>query len=197
MSFFSDNLKVLLWKNKGELTNKTYSEYIDYVAKQCHMTTEHFRDILLDDAEPTGAEEKALRDYFSDYGYDLAAIRYDFIFGTLVREGKNDLITKNLLFLLSSFEWGENAEFINAIGVNQSTVSRWKQGITKPDKESQLRICRYFGYPDARILREGFLFLGLEPISSKQRKQACKRMIDEMNKEEFERIYPALRKLLN
>ena len=197
MSHLAENLKVLLWKNKGELSNKAYADYIDYVAVQCHMSPEHFRRILLDECQPSSQEEGNLRAYFADYGYDLTVMRYEFLFDELMKSSQVELIDKNLRYLLSSLEWGENTAFIEEIGVNPSTVTRWKQGTTKPDKESQLRICQFFGYPDTQILKTGLLFLGLVPVSSQQRKQLCKKMIDEMDKEAFEQIYPALRKLLS
>ena len=197
MSFLSENLKVLLWKNKGELSNKTYSEYIDHVALQCRIAPDRFRAILRDEAQATSAEAGLLTKFFRDYGYDLSAIQYMPLFDDLIAKSAEELLSKNLQYLLKSLNRGQNADFIENIGVNPSTVSRWKNGTTKPDPDSQARICSYFGYPNARILRYSFLFLGLEPISSEQRKQQCKELIECMDKESFERIYPALLKLLN
>ena len=53
MSYLSDNLKVLLWKSKGDFSQKSYSEYIDIVASQCNMSPNHFRAILRDKAKAT------------------------------------------------------------------------------------------------------------------------------------------------
>lgn len=197
MSFLSENLKILVWKNKGELSNKTYSEYIDHIAVQCHITSDRLRAILRGDADATSAEAGRLASFFQDYGYDLSAIQYMNLFEDLVLKSGEELLSKNLQYLLKSLNRGENAGFIEALGVNPSTVSRWKNGATKPDLDSQNRICAYFGYPNARILKYSLLFLGLEPVSSEQRKQQCKQLIECMDKEPFERIYPALLKLLN
>lgn len=196
MSYLTENIKVLLWKNKGELSNKTYCEYINHVAQQCHMDPDYFRAILRDAVQPTGREVNLLRKYFEDYGYDLSAIQYRFLFEELLAKSGDDLLAKNIQYLLKSLTRGKNAKFIETIGVNPSTVSRWKQGTTKPDRDSQNRICQYFGYPDARILRSSFLFLGLEPVSTEQRKQQCKELINSMDRETFDRMYPALLKLL-
>ena len=197
MSYLADNLKVLLWKNKGELSNRSYAEYIDHVAKQCRMDGEHFRAILRGDVQADDLEERKLRLFFEDFGYDLSAIRYMPLFEDLIEKSGDELLDRNLRFLLQSLERGENGEFIQAIGVNPSTVSRWKQGITKPDRESQRRICGFFGYSDERVLRRRFLFLGLEPVSTQQRKRRCQKLMENMDRDEFEKIYPALIKLLN
>lgn len=196
MSYLSENLKVLIWKNKGELPYKTYREYMEHVADQCQMEPEHLRAVLRGDEDAASAEASRLSEFFQDYGYDLSAIQYMPLFDGLVAKSGEELLGKNLQFLLRSLNRGKTAEFVAAIGVNPSTVSRWKRGSTKPDPDSQMRICKYFGYPDARVLKSGFLFLGLEPASSEQRKRRCREMIESMDQESFERIYPALVKLL-
>lgn len=197
MSFLSDNLKFLIWKNKGDLSQKTYGEYIEHIAIQCKMEPERLRQILRDEASASGSEVAALSVFFEDYGYDLAAIQYMPLFDELVKKAGNALLAKNIQYLLQSLTRGKNAEFIESIGVNPSTVSRWKQGTSKPDPHSQSRICAYFGYTDPQILKSSFLFLGLEPVSTEQRKQKCRDLIESMEKESFEEIYPALVKLLN
>ena len=46
-------------------------------------------------------------------------------------------------------------------------------------------------------LRTQFLFLELEPVSTQQKKQYCKKMIDEIDKDAFEAIFVALEKMLS
>lgn len=197
MSYLAENIKVLLWKNKGELSNKTYEEYIGHVACQCSMKPDRLCAILRDESEATSLEAARLTDFFQDYGYDLSAIQYMRLFDELIDRSEEILLAKNLQYLLQSLSRGKNAAFVEAIGVNPSTLSRWKNGSTRPDPDSQRKICAYFGYSDIRVLKRSFLFLGLEPISSEQRKQQCKDLIDHMDKDLFEKLYPALVKLLN
>ena len=196
MGYLSMNLKVLLWKCKGELANRTYPQYIDHVAQQCKMTPEHFRSCLLDQTIMEPDEVSQIKSFFDDCGYDLSAIDYDFIFRDLIDASTKELIGLNLQYLLSSLEWGDNNTFVEAVGINPSTLSRWKQGVTRPDKESQRQICKYFGYPDAEVLKTGFLFLGLEPVSDQQRRQVCKDYIDRLSREDFDKLYPALLRML-
>lgn len=196
MGFLSKNLKVLIWKGKSELLNRSYEQYIDHVARQCSIPLEHFRSCLLDQSTLDYKEIGNLKRFFEDCGYDLSAMEHEFIFDELIKSSTKELISLNIQYLLNALTWGDNSEFIEAVGVNPSTLTRWKQGVTRPDKESQRRICAYFGYPDAEVLTTGFLFLGLGPVSDQQRRRLCKTLIDDMNKQDFDKLYPALLKLL-
>ena len=196
LSDLADNVKVLLWQNKEDFSSKSYPEYIDFVAKQCGMTPAHFRDILRDEAEASDQDEKRIRDFFSDYNDRLSAIRYEFLFRDFIKQSADDILAENLRYLLKTIEYGENAEFVEAIGINPSTLSRWKQGKTKPDKYAQKQIAQFFGLNDSEVLRTELLFLDLEPVSTQQKKQACKKMIDDMDRKSFDAIYAALKKVL-
>ena len=196
MSYLAENVKVLLWKSRGELSQKTYGEYIDFVAKQCGMTPHRFRAILRDEATASDTEEASLRSYFSEYSDVLTGLRYDYLFTDMVDKAGDEILVKNLHYLFGTIKHGENAEFVNFIEVNPSTLTRWKQGKSKPDKYAQTQIARYFGLKDSEDLKKQLLFLDLDPVSTQQKKQECKQLIDEMDKEEFDRIYTGLKKLL-
>ena len=197
MSILSDNLKVLIWQNQKELGKMSYKDYIAHVAVQCGIAPLHFHALILDKDEATSAEEGNICNFFSDSGFDLTTLHTHFLFSDLMEQNKQELIDKNLHYLISSLDWGENNDFIRFIGVNSSTAFRWKQGSTRPDAKKQLLICQYFGYNNTNVLWYGFLFFDLEPLSYQHKLKYCKRMLDEMPKEEFERIYPAICKLLS
>ena len=197
MSILADNLKVLLWQSKGEYSQRSYGEHVENVALRCGMTPDHFRSILRDKEHITDQELVTIRSFFRNYSDNLSGLQYDYLFSSLIEHSKEDIFEKNLQYLLSTLEHGENAEFAEEIGVNPSTLTRWKQGKTKPDKYALSQIAKYFGIKDVDELRTQFLFLELEPVSTRQKKQQCKKMIDEMDKEAFEAIFVALGKLLN
>ena len=196
MNDFASNVKVLLWQNKSDFPSKSYAEYIDFVAGQCGMQPENFRSILRDETKASDAEEKRIRDYFKDGWDNLSAIKYEFLFSDLIEQSADEILVLNLQYLLSTIEHGENAEFVESIGVNPSTLTRWKQGKTKPDRYAQRQIAQFFGLKDAEDLKTQLLFLDLEPVSVQQKKAACKKMIDDMDRNSFEAIYAALRKIL-
>ncbi len=196
LSELSSNVKVLLWLNKSDFSAKTYADYIDFIAKQCLMTPEHFRSILLDEVEASDQDEKRIRNYFNDCWGDLSAIKYEFLFYDLISQSADEILVMNLQYLLGTLKYGENAEFVESIGVNQSTLTRWKQGKTKPDKYAQKQIAQFFGLKDAEELKTQLLFLDLEPVSVQQKKVECKELIDNMDRKSFELIYAALKKIL-
>ncbi len=196
MSCLAENLRDLLWKNKGELSQKTYREYIVFVAKQCGIEPNHFRGILCDEETATEKEVASLREFFNDYSDNLEGIQYAYQYTDLIDKAENEILVKNLQYLFGTIKHGENATFVSSIEVNPSTLTRWKQGKSKPDKYAQEQIAEYFGLKDAEDLRSELLFLDLDPVSTQQKKQECKRLIDEMSKDDFERIFAGLKKLL-
>ena len=197
MSPLAENIKVLLWMSKGGSSQKSYREYIDYVATRCGMTPDRFRAILRDRAKITDQEVAALRLFFEDYSDNLSALEYTYLFSDLVACSGEDIREKNLRYLLESLEYGENAKFVAAMDVNPSTLTRWKQGKTKPDRYAQAQIAKYFGLKDVEDLKHQFLFLELEPVSTQQKKQYCTKLIDIMDKNSFEAIFAALEKILS
>ena len=195
LSYIAENLKVLIWQSKSD-AGQSYPEDIDYIAQRCQMYPGRFRDILLDKATVSMQEESALQHFFANLGYDAYAISYDFLYADVVDQFKQDLLDKNIRYLLSSLKHGQGKDFAEAMGVNITTVTRWKNGITKPDRYVLPQIARYYGFPDVNFLKSSFLFLDLLPASTQQKKDACINLICEMGREDFEALYPAIMKLL-
>ena len=196
MNYFSKNLRVLIWKCKGELSRQTYAEYIDHIATQCHLLPDSFKRIIKGEVVPDSMEVNAIREFFSDWGYDLSAMEYVDLFDDIVEKSKNEIEIRNISYLINSLEQGETIKFVEKLGVNPSTVTRWKKGITHPDKDSREKICDYFGITNYRLLQYQFLFLGLEPVSTRQKKKAIIELIEKMDKADFEMIYPALNRMM-
>lgn len=67
----------------------------------------------------------------------------------------------------------------------------------KPSRHFQREICKYFKIGEPEDLKAAYFFFGLSPVSTPQKKLECKRLIDELDRDEFEKLYPALLKLLN
>ena len=82
-----------------------------------------------------------------------------------------------------------------AVDIDPSTLSRWKKGLTVPDKYHLRLICEYFHIAEDS-LRTEFLFLDLEPVTTQSKKNLCKEWIDQMSPEEFDALFPALKKLI-
>lgn len=189
------NLKYLIWADKKSLPKLTYSEYLDFAAAQCGMLPERFRDILRNDAIATGREEYQIKTHYEDLGYDLTAIRDTDLFSETPDYMQFELLRENLMYLLRKIPRGGNAEVVKAVDIDPSTLSRWKKGLTIPDKYHLRLICEYFHMAEDS-LRTEFLFLDLEPVTTQSKKNLCKEWIDQMSPEEFDALFPALKKLI-
>ena len=199
MSYLADNLKYLLWDilRQEHLSMDEYEAFLRKVANGCGISFERFRRILDGSVEGTGSETDRIKERFREYDTEnVPYIELDLMFQKDIETHKNDLILDNILYLLRSIPWGDNQEFTEALHIRGSTLTRWKSGTMKPSRHFQKEICKYFGIGEPDELKLAYLFFGLSPATTPQRKLECKRLIDAMDREEFERMYPALRKLL-
>lgn len=199
MGCLAENLKFLLWSicRQKHVPMDNYGAFLKSSADSCGIPEERFRKILNEDTEATGAEIQQIKAHFMKYDEErLRFLEYDQLFQGDIESHKNELIIENILYLIKTIPWGDNRDFINALQIQNSTLTRWKSGTMKPSRHFQKEICKYFGIGDPDELKMAYLFFGLSPATTPQRKLECKRLIDVMDREEFERIYPALLKLL-
>lgn len=189
------NLKYLIWSDKKSLPKLTYSEYLDFAAVQCGMLPERLRDILRNDTVASAKEEQQIKQHYADLGYDLTAIRDTDLFPEMSDYMQYELLRENLIYLLGKIPRGGNADLVSAVDIDPSTLSRWKKGLTIPDKYHLRLICEYFHITED-LMRTGFLFLDLEPVTTQSKKNLCKEWIEQMSPEEFDALFPALKKLI-
>lgn len=190
------NLQALVWLGNRGSIRRTYSQYICLLAGKCGLSYEEFMDILQGKVDPSTLELAAIRANLSSLGYDLDNLESKLLFPKLAESVGDELLNLNLRHLIMSLPRGHNQEFVDAIGVNASTLTRWKQGKTKPDTYARNQIAKYFGFSDPEELRTSFLFLGFDPVTIAQKKMLCMDQIERMSKEDFDKLYPALLKLL-
>ena len=199
MPYLSGNLKYLLWSihRQRRYAQESYDDFIDHIADKCQISPARFRFIMGDKADATGEEilsiKKSLMEFDNEH---IPYIDVEHLFVEYENTYADDLISENILYLINSIPWGSNQEFIETLQIRGSTLTRWKNGTMKPSKHFQEKICKYFGIPDVDTLKTAYLFLGLSPVSTSQKKVECKRLIDGIHREDFEAIYPALIKLL-
>ncbi len=193
--YLVSNLKHLIWVDKKSLPKTTYKEYIDFAAIKCGISVERFHDILRGDVSPTGREEQQIKEHYEDLGYDLTALRDADLFSENSDYMEYELLRENLMYLLRTIPRGGNADLVKAVDIDPSTLSRWKKGITLPDKYHQRLICEYFHVTD-KALRSEFFFLDIEPVTTQSKKNLCKEWIDLMLPEDFEALFPAIKKLI-
>ena len=197
MKYLANNMKYIIWSVKQQRQRMDYTALIDELAGQCGIPAERFKNILGDKVDASKEEIESIKKMFGKY--DSENVPYfdvEYLYAGAVEEHKAQLIYENIQYLLHSIPWGNNQDFIESLQIQASTLNRWKNGTMKPSKFYQEKICKYFGVQGVDDLKESYLFLGLSPASTTERKMQIKRMIDSIDKESFEMVYSALVKLL-
>lgn len=196
MTPFAANLRYLLWKLSPELPRLKYPELVDYAARGCGIEPGRFRRLALGREMPEGREVAAARSQFEHLGYDLTMMDTEDLFAEARERERNDLVDLSVSYLLQGVEHGRHLKLTKVLGVNASTLFRWKQGTHRPPAAKQAALCRAFGLADPEVLVSGFLFLDLEPVSIRAKKDECKASIDALDDRTFLGLYEALQKLL-
>ncbi len=199
MDYLAENMRFLIWatKQRRRNSNQTYSDYIEELSGKCHIGTDRFRKILSGDASATSNEVENIKREFAHFDEEHARfLDTDYLYRESIEDRKSELVQENILYLLNSIPWGNNQEFVEELGIQASTLTRWKNGAMKPSKYYQSKICKYFGVPDVDGLKTEFLFLGLSPTTVTEKKLHLKRLLDSIDREKLEAMYPAIVKLL-
>ena len=193
---FIQNLKTLLWLGNRNFLNRSYQDYIRQVALSCSMEYDTFMKIVQGNYCPNPQELSQIIEALAILGYDLEGIETKQLFPRLKDTAGPELLDLSIQHLILSIPTGQQGKFAKAIGVNQSTLCRWKQRKTRPDTYAKRQIANYFGFESQDEIMLSFIFLGLEPFTDAHKKLYCQNQIDLMDTEAFRKIYPALVKLL-
>ena len=199
MNYLAENLKYWLWTiaRHNHKSEEEYETILIETADACGIPFQRFRNILNEKTDASDAEIQQIKHYFSTFDQEKADfLKYEFLFGGDMEAHKKELISDNIMFLIRTIAWGDNRDLVNTLQINNSTLTRWKSGTMKPSKHFQRELCKYYGIGDVDDLKTAYLFFGLSPVTTPQRKMECKRLIDALDRDGFEAVYPALLKLL-
>lgn len=199
MDYLSENMRFLVWatKRRNHNVSQSFPEYIDEVASKCKINAERYRGILVGDITATSEEIADIKRVFAVFDEEHAPyLDCEYLFRESIEKEKDVLIRENIQYLLNSIPWGDNQTFVEELEIQASTLTRWKNGKMKPSKYYQKKICKYFGVADVDSLKTAFLFLGLSPTTVAEKKLHLKRLLDGIDHERLEIMYPALVKLL-
>ena len=114
----------------------------------------------------------------------------------LLGEGKVNVLVENLSLLLNSLERGGKKELADKLGIAQTTISRWLNGSTEPQRPTLEKLVRYFGLPYRTDLKAEPLFLSIQLLSDQAKKSWLKDRIDLLSREDLRDLFPALKRLL-
>ncbi|MHB8834932.1 MAG: helix-turn-helix domain-containing protein [Candidatus Methylomirabilia bacterium] len=108
-----------------------------------------------------------------------------------------DLFHENLSFLIDLLPHGEKKRFAERLGVDATTISRWKNGAQKPTKRKLAAILRYFGLPNETDLASAAVFLSSGPIGTAELREWLHGQIERLEGDLLLGLYPALSRLLS
>lgn len=183
-SQFIENLRYLLWCTEPEHRDR----WDALITKWCqHKSAPR---LLVEDAtwvdnvEPLAKSVAEATDRI-----------YDEVLHSQLVAGTN-ILQHNIDYLVAGLDHGQRGEFAKAIGVDVSTISRWRRGKLKPSSKHLQAIQRELGLAADVDLGRQPLFLSVFPVSHAQRRDWLKRQVDELPMTKLNELFPALRLLL-
>lgn len=103
---------------------------------------------------------------------------------------------ENLSFLIDLLPHGEKKRFATELGVDATTISRWKNGAQEPTKRKVSAIIRYFQLDDETDLRRMPVFLSQAPVGANEMRAWLHQRIDSLSVGALRDLQPALTRLL-
>jgi len=107
-----------------------------------------------------------------------------------------DILKENIACLLESVPHGSKKQIAVAVGVDQTTISRWLSGKGRPQPVNQRALERLLS------LRQGWridvtpLFLFDHPITDNDRRNWIHDRVDALSADGLRQLFPALERLL-
>lgn len=107
-----------------------------------------------------------------------------------------DLFHENISFLIDLLPHGEKKRFAKKLGVDATTISRWKNGVQKPTKRKLAMILRYFGQSEGTDLASVPVFLSAVSVGTAEMRTWLHGRIDRLEADDLRNLFPAFARLL-
>jgi hypothetical protein len=177
------NLRVLLWRRQIPR-----ERWVSELSRWAECDRQRVFEILRGDSKLTDAETQAIS---AVTDIDSTQLFYDDLL-----EGV-DVFTENIKFLLGSLEHGGRKRLAEHLNVTEGTVYKWGGGSQPPKRNHTLGIISFIGLRPEIDLGKEPLFLSLEPIGARAKKEWLIKRIQDVEDHELDMYYPALRKILD
>lgn len=182
----STNLRFLLWQK-----NVPRKEWLRKVANWFNGDLQRAREILNNET----ISKRELDFFQKNFDYSEDEIM-EILQGNLLSNNQISIFMENLDYLLEQLN-DKRSKILSEIGISSSTYSRLKNNQQTPNSHTRKKICDFFGINEATNLSEEPLFLSLEPIGIYLQKQWLYERIDKISGTEFQRLFPALRRIFD
>ena len=176
------NMRLLLWRQE-EHRDKWPARLASWLGIEIGRA----RELLLNGGL-TDKEAERLSETTKQPTEEL--LHADFVQGT-------DVLRENLKYLLSSLPHGKQKEVAGNLGVDATTVSRWRSGtLQNPTPRNLEAIKTRFNIPPSTDLSIEPIFLDMEPLLDHERRNWLLTAIKNLESTRLRQYFPALRKLL-
>lgn len=181
---FTENLRFLVWQRAAD----NRDEWPRQAAALVGCDPARGRELLWEVGKPAEiAEMESLADR-CELVLDEVASRRLF--------EPEQILANNIAYLFDGLDHGAKGTYARAIGVDVSTISRWRRCVAKPSRAHLTKLAEQFALDRGTDLESEPLFLSLTPVSLAQRRSWLKRQIDRITPQEMNDLFPALRLLL-
>lgn len=176
----SRNIRYLLWRAKQnpEAWSSTLANWIG--------GSETRAKDLLNNARPSETELSALAEATQQEGEMI-------LYGELFT--KDEILKNNLATLIDGLEHGGQQALADHLGVNPSTISKWKTGKQQLHRKNLEELRRYFQIPESVDLAVDPIFLSLDPIGVVSLRKWVFQRLEAMPAEDLVKLFPALKRL--
>lgn len=178
---FTENLKFLLWQK-----SESGEDWQNRVTRWCQVDALRANQLLHGEYP----EDEEVAELARESQFEVEIL----MFQRLLKPG--EILANNIRFLFDGLEHGEKGKFAAGIGVDVSTISRWRRGKLRPTSEHMRLLKQHFGLPPDIALDEVPLFLESRPVSHQQRREWLKTKIDKLSLKEMNDLFPALYRIL-
>lgn len=185
MHDLSLNARFILWKQ--DVPRAEWASKLSALLGWSEATAESF---LVRSSTVLSAKEAAALARFGGVSEaDLAS-------KDLLVAAKLDLFHENISFLMDLLPHGEKKRFADKLGVDATTISRWRNGTQKPTRRKLPVIVRQFGLPDGTNLLVEPVFLSAGPIGVEEMRNWLHARIEKTDGDVLRGLFPAFARLL-
>jgi len=185
----SQNLRFLLFRKAIPR-----EEWLEWLQQHTSIPAGRLNALVSKRLDDSGVGEPELQQLAKTLGLpeDAEELR----FSDLVSDSRLNVFAENLRYLLDACPRGGKKQLAEALQVTPTSVSRWLGAAPGISSGLLSKLNQYFGLPAHVDLRVYPLFLDVEPAAVSQRRKWVLDQLEALTDEEFQSLYPALKRLL-
>lgn len=179
---FTENLRFFLWKKEPKHRDRWPDLVVAWAG--CSMSR---AKKLMGGEPPTEQEIESLA---ANLSLEAETLRYSRVLKP------TEILFRNIDYLFDGLVHGMKGEFARVLEVDNSTISRWRQGKARPTASHLEKLVAKFALDPGVDLEHQPLFLSPTPTSLVARREWIKRRVDQLSPAELHELFPAFRRLL-